>query len=191
MLDPITPALLISYLACSPIPTRKPDYFGAVTKEFILGDRITDLETRYTITDNYSPATDYVISPQFGGNFYYDHLESIRNEIDSYGFLQDGWDGEDSFKPSIDVIERAKSLLGNLPSGLPNPTPMLSKSGDLGFYWNNESFYADLHFESEQSISLYIRNKIDGLNEFFFDDLPENLFNSNWIKENASILYTA
>lgn len=192
MLEPITSVLLVGYLACSPAATRKPDYFNAAQKEVVLGDCFSELETRYTITEDFYPVTNYLILPQLVGQFHYDdHLESISNEIDSYSLLEDGWDGEDSFKPSNANLERAKLLLGKLPSGIPNPTPMLSKSGDLGFYWNNEDFYADLHLESELSISLYVRKKTDKLNEYFFDNLPEASLTSNWIKENVNILYSA
>ena len=190
MFEPITSALFVSYLACLPVATRKPDYFHSSQKEVASGI-LPELETRYTITKDISPATDFLIAPQLFGHLNYSHLESIKNEIDSYYDLSDGWDGDESYAPAVESLTRAKILLGKFPSGIANPIPMISKNGILGFYWSNEFFYADLHLEDEQNISLYIRKKIDGLDEFFFDDLPEDSLTTSWIKENASILYLA
>ncbi|WP_020166980.1 MULTISPECIES: hypothetical protein [Methylotenera] len=190
MLEPITSALFVSYLACLPVATRKPDYFHSNQNEVASGI-LPELETRYTITKDFSPVTDFLIAPQIVTHFNYNHLEAINNEIDSYHFLSDGWDGDDSYAPSVDALNRAKNLLGKLPSGIANPIPMISKNGNLGLYWSNDFFYADLHLEDYQNISLYIRKKIDGLDEFFFDNLPEDSLTTNWIKENASILYLA
>lgn len=191
MIEPITSVLLVGYLACSPVATRKPEYLKSVQNELVLGEHFLGLETSYNITGDLSPATEFLIAPQLLTQIPYDRLESIKNEIDSYRDLQDGWDGEDSFKPSDEILKRAKELLSKLPSGLPNPIPMISQTGELGFYWNNESFYADLHLEDEHNISLYVRKKTDELSEYFYDNLPEDSLTSNWIKENVSVLYTA
>ena len=191
MLEPFTSMVFVSYLACLPVPTRKPDYFSSIKKEVVLEDLFSEIKTRYSITKELSPATDFLIAPQLVSQLHHNYLEVAKNEIDSYSLLQDGWDGEDSFKPLYNSLVRAKSFLDKLPSGIPNPSPMLSKTGGLGFYWNNEDFYADIHLEHDFSISLYVRKKNDKLNEYFYDNLPEDSLTSNWIKKNVDILYSA
>jgi hypothetical protein len=190
MVDPITSLLFVGYLAAAPISTRNPNYFS-LQKVDSIGDVWNDLATEYTITNNDRLVTASLISPQSTRLIPFDRINFIKNELDTYRYLENGWDGEDSLKPSDESITRAKVFLDKLPSGLPTPKPMISKKGEIGFYWNNESFYADLHLETDNKVSYYARKKIGNFPEIFHDDLPEHSISTDWFKNNAIELYLA
>lgn len=192
MVDPITSLLIVSYLATTPITTRNPNYFDS-PKKYSAGvnDACYGRATEYTITTNYGLATASLISPQSIRSIPPDCISLIKNELDTYRFLENGWDGEDSLKPTEQSITRAKTIIDNFPSGLPIPTPMLSRKGEVGFYWNNENFYADLQLESDKKISYYARKKSGDFPEIFHDGLLESTIIAEWFKDNAVELYLA
>ncbi|RZF24627.1 hypothetical protein EVC45_37925 [Paraburkholderia sp. UYCP14C] len=88
-----------------------------------------------------------------------DRLTQAQNEISSYAALQDDWDGNGASPPDSRQLADAIALLGHLPGGIAIPTPMIGSSGDVGLYWDMPSFYADIAFEGNGSLSIFVKNK--------------------------------
>lgn len=95
--------------------------------------------------------------------------QSILNTINHYKSLENGWDGDHSISPSGATIEHALSLIKHLPPGIPYPNPMLNPTGEVGFFWNNESGYIDIEVEPEGQITVYTREKTGALTESFHE----------------------
>jgi hypothetical protein len=83
---------------------------------------------------------------------------AVTAELDGYGSLHDGWDGEDSVAPSSSDIASAIAFVDSLPSAIPLPKPMISSDGQIGLYWSKGEKYADINFDSDNTISLYVRD---------------------------------
>ena len=86
-------------------------------------------------------------------------LAAVREEIEAYEGLSDGWDGPSSKAPSKDSVELAKDMLEQLPQALPIPKSMLSPSGEIGLYWNLSHRFADIVLEESGTLSVFIRAK--------------------------------
>jgi hypothetical protein len=86
-------------------------------------------------------------------------LDWIDTQIESYSALQVGWDGPDSKPPPPAHIEAARSILRLLPAGAPIPKPMLSSSGELGLYWEEPDWMADIAIEGDREFSLFFRSR--------------------------------
>ncbi|MBC7758269.1 MAG: hypothetical protein H7069_05395 [Phormidesmis sp. FL-bin-119] len=93
--------------------------------------------------------------------------ESLLNTINSYKVLDEGWDGANSIPPADSTVEYAKVIIDHLPPGVSYPHPMLNPTGEVGFFWNNESGYIDIEIEPEGTISVYSREKTGTLKEDF------------------------
>lgn len=92
-------------------------------------------------------------------NIAISRLDWIDAQIESYSALQDGWDGPDSVPPQAAHIEAARSILRLLPAGTPIPKPMLSSAGELGLYWEEAEWMADIAIEGEREFSLFFRSR--------------------------------
>lgn len=97
---------------------------------------------------------------------------SLQAEVESYRALPGGWDGEGSSGPSDEAIDGAKKLIEQLPAGVILPKAMISSSGELGFYWKSDTFFADITIESANTFSLFVRSRLNSDREFFFETLP-------------------
>lgn len=86
-------------------------------------------------------------------------VDWIDAQIESYSTLEEGWDGQDSLRPKPTHIETARSILRSLPAGTPIPRPMLSSSGELGLYWEECEWMADIAIEDDHEFSLFFRSR--------------------------------
>ena len=60
----------------------------------------------------------------------------VRDELLAYGDLEKDWDGYGGLPPSKELIEASVLLLNRIFEATNSaPTPMLSNSGEIGFYW--------------------------------------------------------
>lgn len=118
-------------------------------------------------------AKKYISTP----NSYYTNLLQphqkflLLKEITTYTILEDGWDGDNSLKPTTDSINNATSYIEELYNiKAPLPKSMLNAQGEVGLYWDNQNIYIDIHFEVNNLISIYARSK-KNQEEFFFDEV--------------------
>jgi hypothetical protein len=88
-----------------------------------------------------------------------DRLTQAKNEISSYATLQDDWDGNGASSPDSSHLFDAAAFLDRLPGGIAIPTPMIGSSGEIGLYWDVPSFYADIAFEGNGALSIFVKNK--------------------------------
>lgn len=138
---------------------------------------------QHSVAEKYAPATEdeglgrQGAFPTSSGGYAsafmsMDKASWLQAEIESYRHLPAGWDGEGSVGPSSDALEGARKLIDNLPAGLELPKPMITSSGELGFYWKADAYYADLIIEEKNLFSLFVRSREHPGREFYFDALP-------------------
>ena len=92
-------------------------------------------------------------------NMVISRLDWIDAQIESYSVLQCGWDGPDSEPPKAAHIEAARAILRSLQAGTPIPKPMLSSAGELGLYWEETEWMADIAIEGDCEFSLFFRSR--------------------------------
>ena len=107
-----------------------------------------------------------------------DKFGQLRNEIQAYVRLDDGWDGEGSLRPSKGSEIAALAFLDAIPGGLPLPVTMVSSQGKLEFYWDLPGGYADISFDAEGKGSFFSRDNDN--REVFVDDLQSENFTKKW-----------
>ena len=75
-------------------------------------------------------------------------FENISKELSVYSNLKNNWDGEDGAIPSQIDINNAKQFLILIKDNYKAPIPMISGSGEVGFFWHNKfvGVYIDLGF---------------------------------------------
>jgi hypothetical protein len=70
-----------------------------------------------------------------------------------------------------DMIKKAEAFISIFPNDLTLPKPMLGDDGTLGFYWGFDSFFADIEFDKDGSLSLFMRDDLSK-EEVFYEGLP-------------------
>lgn len=100
-------------------------------------------------------------------------------QLDVYSMLEPGWDGPGSVPPLQADIDLAKKVVNSVPAVFPLPKAMLSADGTVGLYWNDAHVYIDIQFESDQTLSMFSRNRSSD-KERFFDSIDVTFINSNW-----------
>lgn len=148
------PTQLDGWMADRPFVAEK---YESATQDKGLGRKIT------------LPTASVDYAPAFAAM---DKADWLKAEIESYGLLPAGWDGEGSVGASAEAIEGAKRLIEMLPAGVEIPKPMITSSGELGLYWKSAAYYADLVIEGKDVFSLFVRSRERADREFYFDALP-------------------
>lgn len=92
-------------------------------------------------------------------------------ELWRYAELPNGWDGEGSMRADPISVGNAKNIIGQMPDSL-KPSPMLSRMGVVGLYWDLPFVYAELEFEGDGYASLYLRHRSDKALDYFEENLP-------------------
>lgn len=110
-----------------------------------------------------------------------DLREALLRQLDNYASYPAGWDGPGSNAPTAASIEAAKVFLSAYPGGLKLPVPMLSPTGDVGFYWSGESGYADINFDADGVASFFSRS-LDGV-EHFVEGINARQLSRDWFFE--------
>ncbi len=104
--------------------------------------------------------------------------ELLKRETKAYSLLEAGWDEDGSQPPSKIAMNKALFSIDAIPARLPLPRPMLSSNGELGLYWDLESGYAELSFETNGLVSFFSR-KTNG-HEIFDDDITISSLDDKW-----------
>lgn len=92
--------------------------------------------------------------------------EPVFAELLSYKDFRAGWDGEDSVAPSASDVDSAIEFVQMLRLILPLPGAMLDPNGEVGLYWNTDRSYADITFDRDGTISIYLRDRMTGMESF-------------------------
>ena len=171
-----TLALVAAFLA--PIPlTKRPDWTSECN--LLVASLTSPLETT-SIVSKVAVETDLIVKPTTAA-IYFDKRELLIAEVEAYKELRAGWDGEGSCSTTHASVDTAKAFIGSYPGGLPLPTPMLSSSGEVGFYWDLEQGYADISFEPDGAASFFSRTHSG--NELFQPGLNQASFRRAWYFE--------
>ncbi|MBI3530381.1 MAG: hypothetical protein HY067_20740 [Betaproteobacteria bacterium] len=71
-------------------------------------------------------------------------LQKAEVTIDSFGSLEEGWDGYSAIRVSEAAIEQAKLFLRLIPVRVPIPKVTLSSGGEIAFYWKHGDSYSEI-----------------------------------------------
>jgi hypothetical protein len=114
------------------------------------------------------PATVAAFSPAPNeiGHVLVSQYGQLERTIESYLALENGWDGFDATKPSVDQVQALRRLVAELPGGVPVPSAMVSSQGSVGLYWDSPTFFADLEIEPDLSTSFFSKNRISSEESF-------------------------
>ncbi|KJV06226.1 hypothetical protein [Methylocucumis oryzae] len=102
----------------------------------------------------------------------------VFSQLNSYFELKSGWDGPDSSPPASTDIESAINFANLIPPIFPMPKAMLSSDGEVGLYWDDNIAYIDLQFESDQTLSIFSRDRSSGKETFIEADITT--IDSEW-----------
>jgi len=97
-------------------------------------------------------------------------IQCIASELVEYREFDQNWSGEGSVAPSVDSINEALAFLDTFPAALELPSPTLSADGEVGFYWTSSKGYIDFRFEGLSRATLYLRNRLTGV-DYFYDEV--------------------
>lgn len=104
--------------------------------------------------------------------------ELLKREVAAYSEISPIANPSDIPPPSSEVINEALRFIDLIPSRLPLPRPMLSANGEVELYWDLEHGYADVSFESKDSIVFFSRNNQG--HEAFDDLLAKRALDEAW-----------
>lgn len=181
MFDPIsTLALVAAFLA--PVPLTKKPEWSARAQNPVDSTSPVD-KTWSTGFSGLRGETEEVVSANYQ---LLDRSEILALEVKSYARLPEGWDGPGSVQANSTSLTAALAFVEILPGGLPLPRPMVSSSGEVGFYWDLERGFADISFEANGSASFFSRTH-EG-QEAFQDGLKVNELSRNWFFESIGYL---
>jgi hypothetical protein len=102
-------------------------------------------------------------------------VAAIHSCLERYSALKDGWDGPGSKAPDGRSLQLLGDLIDSLPPSVPVPKAMLSKTGELGLYWDEARRFADLILEEGGLFSIFVRDKASGREKFAAEIAPERL----------------
>ena len=181
-IDPISTVLVAALYAPIALSAnrawRTTEFHGSQASELFETDRpVLAFET----------ATTRLASSLFKQALPNRHV-AVLNEILHYGKFQNGWDGPRSVGPSLNSVKAAESFVHALPAGLPLPTPMVSGTGEVGFYWNEEAGYADMSFDAEGVGSFFSKDQSG--EEFFEDEVRVSELRRDWFFEKLGVIAT-
>lgn len=112
------------------------------------------------------------------------HALSYRHlnlKLTSYLVLKDNWDGYEAVPPRKDAVSSAINFALELMNrGICCPKAMLSSDGEVGLYYEEETFFVDIGFEEESLFSYFATDfskvSMGGEDLPISDGLPQELF---------------
>ena len=171
-MEPITTIALLVGLAGIPT-TLRPKWDSERLTDFPMTlstatPHYLTIDVAATVTPPLSFSGQLGLHPNFGGE------QDVLSVLSTYSSLSAGWDGPESVAPHPRDLERASAFVQSIPSAIPLPRPMLSASGVVGLFWDSGAIYSDVHFENDETISIYIRDRESGAEQFFDEVAIEN-----------------
>ncbi len=186
-MEPLTTTIALLTSLALPA-TAKPNWVSEKTK---INDRVS---TSIISFDHYRmPSTEATIAELRVpiGNKIEDKISEndVFYKLASYSKLEPDWDGADSVIPSITDVQLAIDFVESMPAIFPFPKAMLSRNGVIGLYWDDGSVYIDIQFDSDNTLSVYSRDRSSGKEEFV-DSVDITGINSSWYYDALNILLT-
>lgn len=174
-MDPISTLVLVaSFLAPVPL-TKRPEWAEKVClSDYSQGASTTNT----TVLISASTVSTASILMEPSSSPILDRRVLLAHEIQSYKFLKDGWDGSGGVSAFQKSMDAALYFVEKIPGGLPLPGAMLSSSGEVGFFWDVESGYADINFAPDGSASFFSRTHSG--QEYFQESLAGDSFTREW-----------
>lgn len=167
-----TIALLATLTTATVIPnfnSEKPKKHRSIVTSISLYNEVTVMES--TVADLMRQHDKKI----FVTNITNDALA----QLNGYSELEPGWDGPDSVTPSSSDIDLATDFIASIPAVFPLPKAMLSSDGTLGLYWNDTLMYVDIQFESDRTLSVFLRDR-SSEKERFIDSIDVTTINPSW-----------
>lgn len=87
-------------------------------------------------------------------------FSNLYGTIFNYLDLEDDWDGYGGIKPSNKIISAGEILIKQLDKQANLrliPEPMLTGSGELGFYWDLDNTYIEIDIYEENKYSYFVQ----------------------------------
>jgi hypothetical protein len=172
--DPITTLLAIPAVVGA-LATARPQY-ERCDEKYEKAPLVVRTDTEHALLERSLAATEILI--QFSSPpTEYDKREQLKVLIFQFAALPAGWDGDGSLSPTIAAVDAAVAFLNSIPPGIPLPTPMVTSAGDMEFFWDISTGYADISFNSS-GIGSFFAKDLDGKELFLvntgsnFPDLP-------------------
>ena len=188
-MEPLSTIAIITTLSLSLPATAKPNWNieKAKKNEKVATSIISVEHYNNAPTDQATIAELRIpIGNKIQGN---NSVNDVFSRLASYAKLQPDWDGADSLVPSITDVELAINFVESIPNIFPLPKPMLSRQGVIGLYWDDGSVYIDIQFDSENTLSVFSRDRSTGKEEFV-DSVDVTSINSNWYYDALDMLLT-
>lgn len=79
----------------------------------------------------------------------------IAKELYGYTFLEPGWDGPDSVRPSTSAIADASEFVWRLPINANLPEPTVYADGQVGWYWRKGDDVLSVVFSGDRKYAYY------------------------------------
>jgi hypothetical protein len=174
-MDPVSTLILVASFLAPILPTKRPEWL----EKSLAADYSQEVNTTSTTKlVSASPVLTASILLTQLPTAIFDRCTLLAQEIQTYKFLNDGWDGVGSVSACQKSIDAALYFVGKIPSGLPLPSAMLSYTGEVGLFWDAESGYADINFTSDGYSSFFSRT-YNG-QEYFQESLANASFTREW-----------
>lgn len=165
-MDPLTTLIMLPAFV-SAVATARPQY-ERQNDGYVNVRRELRISTKTEYGKHVRAATE---APLFAGNsLALDRRDLLIEEVRFLAERQDGWDGEGSYGPTVRSREAAELFLKTLPAGIPLPVPMMTMRGEIEFYWDLPSGYADMSFDASGNGSFFARASSND-QETFIDDM--------------------
>ena len=113
-------------------------------------------------------------------------IEQLRQKVQEYANLSDGWDGPGSIHASSQSRDAALGFIDQIPIGIPVPGIMISSQGEIGFYWDFAGGNADISFTESGAASFFARSGQS--HEIYVEHLKTSDFSRQWFFANLGAI---
>lgn len=181
-MEPVSTFILAAtFLAVTPI-TRRPEW--DISKHLPEAELSVGSTTTFLLPMNaggiFHPVTELRTDPSTPFQLL-SLRELLKREVLAYSECNEGWNGPGTCAPTRNAIDSANRFVDAIPARLPLPRPMLSTTGEIGFYWDLEKGYAETSFDNDGVITFFSRT-LEG-EERYIEDIVINQINTNWFWE--------